>query len=137
MTVKEYLSQGYRINEMINCKIMQAQSLRDLATNVTALLSHSPVSGTRNTHRMESTITKMVDLETEIYADIDTLVDLQAEIGSTIKLVACEESRTLLELRYLGFKHWSEVAKSMKYSKQRILQLHNIALEKISIPAKN
>ena len=101
MTSKEYLQQGYRIDQRINSKIAQVTNLRELATKATATLSDMPGNATPNTHRMEDIIVKMVDLENEINADIDSLVDLKAEMVSVIKNVRNPELQTLLELRYL------------------------------------
>ena len=85
MTAKEYLQQGYRIDQRINSKIAQVTTLRELATKATATLSDMPGNATPNTHRMEDIIVKMIDLENEINTDIDSLVDLKAEMVSVIK----------------------------------------------------
>ena len=45
MTVKEYLSQAYRIDQRINSKLEQVASLRALATKATSTLSDTPPSG--------------------------------------------------------------------------------------------
>ncbi len=80
MTAKQYLSQAYRIDQRINSKLEQIVSLRALAAKATSTLSDTLPSGTRNVHSMEDIIAKMVDLENEINADIDTLVDLKTGI---------------------------------------------------------
>ena len=36
MTAKEYLSQAYRIDQRVNSKLRQVDSLRDLATRATS-----------------------------------------------------------------------------------------------------
>lgn len=80
MTAKEYLSQTYRIDQRVNSKLRQVDSLRDLATRATSTMGTEPVSGTRNVHRLEGTIDKIVDLENEINDDIDHLVDLSVRL---------------------------------------------------------
>ena len=67
MTAKEYLGQAYRLDQRINSKLEQVMSLRDLATKATSTLSDVAPSGTRNVHRMEDIIVKIVDLENEIH----------------------------------------------------------------------
>ena len=58
MTVKEYLSQAYRIDQRINSKLEQVASLRALATKATSTLSDTPPSGSRNVQSMAaSTLT--------------------------------------------------------------------------------
>jgi len=132
MTAKDYLSQAYRIDQRINSKLEQVQSLRELATKATATLNDSPVSGSRNVHSMSDIIDKMIDLEAEINDDIDHLVDLKREIVAAIKRVENPEYQTLLELRYLCFKTWEHIAVALGYSIQHIHRLHDAALKKIT-----
>ncbi len=134
MTTKEYLGQAYRLDQRINSKLEQVMSLRELATKATSTLSEVAPSGTRNVHRMEDIIVKIVDLENEINRDIDNLVDLKREMVSVIKAVADPEYQTLLELRYLCFKTWEQIAVSMGYDLRYIHKLHNRALENCKFP---
>jgi hypothetical protein len=132
MTVKEYLSQAYRVDRLITSKLQQVQSLRELATRATSTLSDAPHGGSRNNHRMEDIIAKMIDLENEINGDIDKLVDLKSSIVALIKGVPDPDHRILLELRYLCFKSWGEIAADMRYSKDYVFELHRKALAGIS-----
>ena len=84
MTAKDYLTQAYRIDQRINSKLEQVASLRELTTKATSTFSDVPPSGTRNVHRMEDVICKIVDLEEEINVEIDRLVDLKREIREVI-----------------------------------------------------
>ncbi|WP_394870330.1 DUF1492 domain-containing protein [Clostridium butyricum] len=133
MTNKEYLAQAYRIDQRINSKLEQIVSLRDLATKATSTLSDMPGSATRNVNSMEGVIVKMIDLEEEINKDIDTLVDLKREFVFIIKKISNPEYQTLLELRYLCFKTWEQVAVEMGYSLQHIFRIHDKALKEINI----
>ena len=132
MNTKDYLSQAYRIDQRINSKLAQVMSLRDLLGKATGTLSGTPKAATPNPHSMEDTIAKMVDLENEINEDIDELIDLKAEIMRRIKRVENTEYQTILELRYLCFKRWEEIAVEMGYSLRRLYELHDCALEEIS-----
>ena len=134
MTVKEYLAQAYRIDQRINSKLEQVVSLRELATKATSTLSDIPPSGTRNLHSMEGIIAKMIDLETEINSDIDTLVDLKREIMVLIKQIQHAEYQTLLELRYLCFKTWEQIAVDLGYSSKHVFYLHDKAVALIRFP---
>jgi len=131
MTAKEYLSQAHRIDQRINSKLEQVRSLRSLAEKATATMSNTPKSNTSNVSRMEDVIVKMVDLEAEINADIDALVDLKREIITTIKRLASTEHQTLLELRYLCFMRWEAIAVEMSYSPQHMFRLHDAAIKEV------
>jgi DNA-directed RNA polymerase specialized sigma subunit len=135
MTAKEYLGQAYRLDQRINSKLEQVMSLRTLATKATSTLSDTPPSGTRNVHRMEDIIVKIIEMENEINRDIDNLVDLKREMVSVIKAVTDPEYQTILELRYLCFKSWEQIAVDMNYSIQHIYRLRDRALNEITPPA--
>lgn len=128
LATKDYLHGAYRIDQRINSKLEQVLSLRNLAEKATATLSDTPVSGTRNVHRMEDIIAKMVDMESEINTDIQELMDLKREIIDIIKKVTNTEHQTLLELRYLCFMRWEEISVQLHLDIRWVHRLHNRAL---------
>lgn len=128
MSIKEYLSQAYRIDQRINSKLEQIKNLRDLATKATSTLSDMGGSNSKNKQHMESVIVKMIDLENEIDNDIDMLIDLKRDIISVITQIKNPEYQTLLELRYLCFRTWEQIAVEMDYDLRYIHKLHRRAL---------
>ena len=136
MTAKEYLGQAYRLDQRINSKLEQVMSLRSLSAKASSTLSDTPPSGTRNVHRMEDIIVKIIEMENEINRDIDNLVNLKREMVSVIKAVTDPEYQTILELRYLCFKSWEQIAVDMNYSIQHIYRLRDRALNEITPPAR-
>ena len=98
-------------------------------------MSDMPGGGSRNVYKMQDIIAKIIDLENEINADIDQLVDLKREMVATIKSVTDPECQTLLELRFLCFKTWEQIAVDMGYSIQHIYRLRDKALTQIIPPA--
>lgn len=132
MEIKEYLSQAHHIDQRINSKLEQIGSLRELATKATTTISDMPGSATKNIHRMEDIIVKIMYLEEEMNADIDALVDLKTEITHKIKLVDNHELQILLEQRYLCFKTWEQIAVDMGYSIQHVFRMHDRALREMA-----
>lgn len=126
---KEYLGQAYRIDQRINSKIEQVSALNNMATKATSTISDMPGSATRNIHRMEDVIVKIIDLQNEINADIDELVDFKAEVMGVIKSIDNLEYQTLLELRYLCFKPWEQIAIELGYSINNVFKMHRKAIE--------
>lgn len=137
MNAKEYLSQVMHIDQRINSKLEQVTRLRENATNCTAALSDMPRPDSPNIQRMEETICKIVDLEHEINADIDRLVDLKADARKAINAVTDPDQQLILELRYLCYKPWNEIMTELGYSEPTIYRLHGEALKKICVPVKN
>ena len=132
MNAKEYLSQAMHIDQRINSKLEQVTRLRENAANCTATLSDMPRPDSPNKQRMEETICKIVDLEQEINADIDRLVDLKAEARKAINAVTDPDQQLILELRYLCFKSWEQIAVDMGYELRWLYRLHHRALDAVS-----
>ena len=135
MTARDYLSQAYRLDQRINSKLEQVESLNSLATKVSSTLTGMPENPNRATSTMADTVTKIIALQAEINNDIDRLVDLKREMVAVIKAVANTERQTLLELRYLCFKTWEQIAVEMNYTVRNVHLLHKEALNAIVIPA--
>ena len=134
MTAKEYLSQAYRLDKRIDSKIEQLKSLNFLATKCTSTLSDMPKSQSISNSRLEDTVVKIVDLQEEINRDIDSLVDLKRDIVRTIKSVQNPEYQIILELRYLCFKTWEEIAVQMNCSIDNVSKIRKNALKSVVIP---
>ncbi len=134
MTAKEYLSQAYRLDKRIDSKIEQLKSLNLLATKCTSTLSDMPKSQSISNSRLEDTVVKIVDLQEEINRDIDSLVDLKRDIVRTIKSIQNPEYQIILELRYLCFKTWEEIAVQMNCSIDNVFKIRKNALKSVVIP---
>ena len=132
MTAREYLSQAFHIDQRINSKLSQVMRLRETATNCTATLSDMPRPDSPNKQRMADTICKIVDLEREINEDIDRLVDLKAEARRVINAVSDPDQQLILELRYLCYKPWEQIAVDMGYELRWLYRLHHRALDAVS-----
>ena len=83
---------------------------------------------------MEDAVIKILALSEEINTDIDRLVDLKVEITHAIKKVDDVECALLLELRYLCFKTWEQIAVELNYDIRHIYRLHQQALRCVSVP---
>ena len=137
MNAKEYLSQVMHIDQRINSKLEQVTRLRENATNCTAALSDMPRPDSPNIQRMEETICKIVDLEREINADIDRLVDLKAEARKAINAVSDPVQQLILELRYLCYKPWLEIMEELGLNETSIYRIHGEALKNFMVPRKD
>lgn len=135
MTAKTYLSQARYLDMRIKSKLQQIDSLNELATTCTSVLTGMPRNPSASVSRMADAVCKIVDLQADINHDIDMLVDLKKEIMGVIKAVENPEYQTLLEKRYLCFLSWEKIAVDMGYDLRYIHKLHTRALEDCKIPA--
>ena len=134
MTAKEYLSQAFRLDQRINSKLEQVESLNELATKVTSTITGMPKNPNRGASTMADSVAKIFDLQKEINSDIDRLVDVKREMVKCIKDVDNAEYQTLLELRFLCFKTWEEIAVRMNYSIQHVYRMREKAYESFRVP---
>ena len=134
MTNKGYLSQARHLDTRIKSKLQQVDSLNELATNCSLILTGMPRNPSASNSRMAEAITKIVDLQNEINRDIDKLVELKREIMGVIKAVQNPDFQTILEKRYLCFLSWEKIAVGMDYDLRYVHKLHTQALEACKIP---
>lgn len=134
MNKREYLNQAYRLDQRINSKLEQLAQLKALATKVTTGMSDMPGSPTRNVKKNEDIVLKIIDLENEINDRIDELVDLKKDIVHRINEVNNPEYKLILELRYLCFRSWEEIAVEMDYGIDNVFRVHRKALASVQIP---
>lgn len=133
MTAQEYLGQAYRLDQRINSKLDQVAKLNELATKCTYNLTGLPRNPNQGISTMADAVAKIVDLQEEINRDIDALVDLKRDMVRAIKAVDNTECQTLLELRYLCFKTWEQIAVDMGYSIQHIYRIREKAFAQIPV----
>ena len=133
-TAKEYLMKAYRVDERIQNKLMQVDSLSALATKATTTISDMPGSPSKDPHKLENIVVKIVELQEEIGGDIEKLLVLKKDILGRIRCIEDPELQMVLELRYLSYLTWEHIAAKMGYSEDNIFILHRKALEKMTIP---
>ena len=131
MNAKDYLNQAYRLDQRITSKLEQVSALRSLTQKVTASYEGEVVSHTRNVTSLEDTIIRLMEAESELNAAIDTLVDLKRDVYATIQKVEKPEYQFLLEMRYLCFKSWVEIADQMHLEEHYVFRVHGQALKEV------
>lgn len=131
MTSKEYLLQARFLDASIRTKVEQIESLNDLATSCTAVISDMPRNPNRGGSRLEDAVLKIIYLQEEIKTDMIALVNLKREIMDVIKSVSSLELQTILEKRYLSFISWERIAVELGYSIQHTYRLHDAALQEV------
>ena len=126
MNARKYLSQVYGLDTRINSKLEQAARLRALAQKTTTTFTTVRVKEPVRHSKMEDCVVRLVDLENEINRDIDQLVDLKRDVQHKIDSIENTDHKLLLELRYLNFKTWEQIAEEMHYSPESISWLHKL-----------
>lgn len=132
MNSKAYLSKAIWLDQMIENKLEQLQSLKSLSMKVTTNFTMDNVGGGGiEKSRMESTIIKVLELEDEIKDDIECMVEIKIDIMKMIKKISSLNDQFLLELRYLSGKSWEDVAATMGYDKRTVIRIHGKAIKEM------
>lgn len=124
----EFLSQARHADVRINSKLEELYSLKALAEKVTTTYQKDMVDGSRDVHKREEIICKIVDMQNEINADIDQLIDMKRQIKKMIKAVPFVDGRTILEMRYVNLCKWEEIAVGMHYALRSVHYIHDKAI---------
>ena len=134
IATKNYLMRAYRVDQRIENKMEQIARLNDLDTKATVTYSDMPRNPNRGGSRMEDAILSIIDLQAEINQDMLELVNIKREIMTSIKSVDDPELQLLLELRYLNYVSWEQIALQMNFSIDNVFKLHKKALDLVEVP---
>ena len=129
MTIKEHFEQALTLNKRINSKLDHLAALRSLATKASTTLSDMPRGSSRNVHRLEDIISKMMDLETEIDEEIDQFIDLKRVYMQIIGGIENPIYQLVMEQRYLCCRTWDEISEELGYELRWLHRLHGRALQ--------
>jgi len=135
MTIRDYLSQAYRLDQRIDSNIREVSTLRKMMGSIS-----SPVLGDRvQTSRPAEapfvrSIEKIMLLEEKINAEIDLLVDLKEQIRGVIAAVPDTDERMVLSYRYVHNLTWEQISDELNESVSTVKRRHKSALDHAVLP---
>ena len=129
--VIKYLQQAALCNAHINNLLEDAQRLRELMRQITATLKQDVVSRSSNQDKIAEAVAKLVDLESEINAAVDSYIDKRNEIASTIAKITVPKQVAVLNKLYLEEKTWPKIAEEMHMSERNAQYIHGRALQSV------
>ena len=132
MTTKEWLNRGRLLDQRVNKLLAERDRIFDLAVKVTGSIQEDKVQ-TSKKNTSEESFAKYVAYTAEIDKKIDELIEVKKEILTAIYQVEDPTLRTLLQLRYINFETWEQIADKMHYSSRQIFRMHGMALKKVKI----
>ena len=135
MTAKEYLSQAFELKRRIEIKMKRAEVLRKLAERARVEISELPKNPNHLKSPMEEAMVKLLTLEEEILHDTDELTRVMRSIQRSINDVPDSSCRLILEMRYLAFMKWEDIASELGWASNHVFYVHRNALRMIKIPS--
>lgn len=127
MKAKEYLLQISKIDRLVENKIAELEHWQAIATGTTTFSDGDRVQSTGNKYKMEDAIIKCIEINKELNAEIDRLVDTRKEVISTIEQLKPSEYDVLHKI-YVQNKDFQEIATAKKMSYSWVTSKHGRAL---------
>ena len=127
-----YLGQYRQLDAKITRLLEEQRAWREKAMHMTPVLTPVP-GGKGGGGPIERPIEKVIAIEGDINAAIDTLVDLRRDIQGAIEKVPDENLQLLLEYRYIDGLSFEKIAEKLHYGYQWVYKLHRKALDAVTL----
>lgn len=126
---KAYLKRIRLYDSHINNKMEELERLKAMVTKITQTLRDDAGGGSRSQDKVGDAVSRMVDLQAELNAEINRYVDSKAEIRNALNKIQKQRYFDVLYKRYVLFKTWQQIADEMGYEDIRnVYRLHGRAL---------
>lgn len=126
------LNRGYHAKERIADRRERIDQWRQIAVSITANPEHSGGSGGGPSNKIEKCVLGIMELEEEIIDEINEIRSLELESSKIIAAFVQDPNYIrILELRYLSYKRWEEIAVCMGYTFRWTQTLHSRALQQL------
>ena len=130
MKAKEFLQQVKKLDYMIENKMVELQHWKSMACSTGYFSVKEKVQTSSSQQKMAEAVEKYVDIEREINACIDNLVDTKRDIINDIERLSVLEYDVLHKCYIQGLT-LKETAVTMNKSYQSIVMLHGVALKNV------
>ena len=135
MTAKEYLSQGYRLEQIIKLIKMDIEYWQDLASSVSSPGFEEHFNATRNTDApFVKQIYKMMEYQDLLTEKLELHMNLKREMQKAIESMSNQDERLVLEFRYIQNLTWPRIADLMYVDESTVRRWHNKALNHFVVP---
>ena len=136
MTVREYLSQVYLLEQRIACDtrlVKQARALADSISSPRADRERVCTSPAREAPFVRA-LERAEAMEEKIAAELNLLLSLKEQTDRMIGSLPTEDMRLILILRYMEHKQWPEIADMLNISRNTARARHDTALSRLVLP---
>jgi DNA-directed RNA polymerase specialized sigma24 family protein len=132
---KKYLKQIEKLDKRLARELRNLDKLRSSAEYRSPRFDSAGGFGSGD--RLSESVSRIIEREERVQQLTDTYTKKYVEIEQAIRSVGDDNQEEVLELRYLHYKKWEEIASIMKYSLENVYKLHGKALQKITLNYSN
>jgi len=132
MAAKEYLSKARKLDAQIKADLRELEHWRALSVSISGGGYGPHYNASKNVEApFVKCIEKTAELEEKIKRETNDLILLKMDMLERIHSLENVDYQSVLELRYLSYRTWEQIAEEMKYSIRWIYKLHGKALQEM------
>ena len=125
-----FLGKLQKLDAMIENKLIEKEQWKSIASGTTTQQGGERVQSSGSQQRMADAINRYRDIEAEIDACIDNLIDAKMDVIAVIEQLELDEYDVLHKM-YVQYKTFYEVADMCKKSYSWVTHVHGQALWKV------
>lgn len=132
MKAKDYLRQLQKLDKLIENKLAEKEQWKAMATSTTQQMSADRVQTSGNPQKMADAVCKIIEIEGEIDAFVDRLIDTKRDVISTLERLNPAEY-DLLHKVYVQYFTFDDVAIKNNKSYSWVTTVHGRALKNVQL----
>lgn len=110
MDARSFLRQPERLDAQIKNKMIERQQWREMALGITANMGGERVQSSGSKSKMADALDRCVDMEAELDAIIDELIDAKRAVIRVIERLESATEYNVLHMRYIQYMTFAEIA---------------------------
>ena len=130
MKAKEYLQQLKKLDVMIGNKMIEIDQWKAIASGTTSCSDGERVQASGSQQKMADAVTRYMDIQSELDADIDRFINTKKEVIRTIEELEPIEY-DLLHMIYVQYLTLNDVADKYKKGYSWATTMHGRALKQV------
>ena len=131
LDAKSYLRQVENLDVRIQNKLIERQQWESIALGITASIGGDRVQSSGSQQKMADAVEKCVDMEKEIKALVDNLIETKKDVISTIEQLENPTEYDILHKRYIQAMSLQEIADRYGREYTSITTTHGRALKNV------
>ena len=135
MTPKEYLSQAYRLEQIIKVTKLEIDTLKSMMYNVSSpsFEERNGTSFSRDASFVK-TIYKIDEMTKKNDEQLEQLLKLRAQIQYVISQINNKDCMLVLTYRYLHNWSWRRIGKELFADEKTVRRWHEVGLKEVKLP---
>lgn len=126
-----FLERVEMIDSILTNKLVEQQQWKDIALGITANMGGERVQSSGSKSKMADALNKCLDMEAEIDALVDKLIDTKREIIAILEQLDSPTEYRLLHLRYIQYIELKDIAEKWEKDYTTITTTHGRALKNV------